>query len=325
MSDTYTKLFSSITESTVWGESYATRIVWVTMLAMADASGHVYGAIPGLARRANVTLPEVEQALQSFMAPDPYSRTKENDGRRIEEMDGGWRLINHAKYGAIRNEDERRAYKRDWDRENRPSGHKRGGQSDNSPTQSDSGPTKTDSPTPPTPTPTPSLEEKQKQQHVQPMAARCRFAEFWAVYPNKKSRQEAEKAWKRKKLDPICDELITHVQLMQAADDGWQRGYIPMGSTYINQARWEDIPQQAARAGPQAAPQQMGKTAKGLMALEDWANGGTGLVEEGNWPRAAEAAVLEPGPHSRSGHHHADGDGVVRVLDHRPRVGSSAG
>ena len=74
MSDTYTKLFSSITESTVWGESYATRIVWVTMLAMADAKGAVYGSVPGLARRANVTLQEVEQALAAFALLQVYRR-----------------------------------------------------------------------------------------------------------------------------------------------------------------------------------------------------------------------------------------------------------
>lgn len=296
MSDTYTKLFSSITESTVWGESYATRIVWVTMLAMADASGNVYGAIPGLARRANVTLPEVEMALQSFMSPDPYSRTKDDDGRRIEAIDGGWRLINHGKYGAIRNEDERRAYKREWDRENRPSGHKRVAQSDSSPTQSDSGTTNPDSPTPPTPTP--SLEEKQKQQHVQPAAAPSRFADFWAVYPNKKSRQEAEKAWKRRKLDPLCDDLIAHVRLMHGTDDGWRRGYIPMGSTYLNQARWEDIPQQAARAGPQSGqPQQQSKTLTAIQKLQALKHGN--LDSQRDSGRTEPVALLGPGSDSR--------------------------
>jgi hypothetical protein len=144
MSDTYTKLFSSITESTVWGESYATRIVWVTMLAMADASGDVYGAISGLARRANVTLQEAKTALQSFMAPDPYSRTKDNDGRRVEEIDGGGHLINHGKYKGVRDKDERRSYQQQWDRSNRPSGHRRAKKSDSGPTeisQSDNSPT----------------------------------------------------------------------------------------------------------------------------------------------------------------------------------------
>ena len=119
MSDTYTKLFSSITESTVWGEPHSTRSVWVTLLAMADQHGCCYGSVPGLARRANATMEETERALASFLAPDPYSRTKDHEGRRIVEIDGGWQLINHGKYDQIRNATERKDYKREWDRANR--------------------------------------------------------------------------------------------------------------------------------------------------------------------------------------------------------------
>lgn len=166
MSETYTKLFSSITASTVWGEAYPTRIVWVTLLAMVDASGDVYASLPGLARAANVTREECDAAIASFLAPDPDSRTSTNDGRRIEAIDGGWRLINHAKYAAIRDEAERRDYKRQWDRENRPSGHTR--QSDNSPTQSDksdNSPTNPKIPTAPTtPALTPTLKETRSKE-----------------------------------------------------------------------------------------------------------------------------------------------------------------
>lgn len=162
MSDTYTKLFSSITESTVWGEPYATRIVWVAMLAMADAKGQVYGSIPGLARRANVTLQEVETALESFRLPDPYSRTKDADGRRIEDIDGGWRLINHAKYGAIRGAEERREYKREWDRKNRSKAAKEAASPDKNPDDSDINPTNTTNPAPPALTPALALEDQEQ-------------------------------------------------------------------------------------------------------------------------------------------------------------------
>lgn len=154
MSESYTKLFSSITESTVWGEPYATRIVWVTFLAMTNARGCVYGSIPGVARRANVTMAEAEAAIAAFLAPDPHSRSKDSDGRRVEEIDGGWRLINHAKYAKIRDATERADTKREWDRENRPSGHARQFKSDNSPTvrqQSDKSDESPSSPATPTP------------------------------------------------------------------------------------------------------------------------------------------------------------------------------
>lgn len=149
-------------------------------------------------------------------------------------------------------------------------------------------------------------EEQQKQQHVQPLAARCRFADFWAAYPNKKGKQEAEKTWKRRKLDGRCDELIGHVRLMEAHDDGWRRGYVPMGSTYLNQARWEDVPQESARAGPQTAQPvaQLGKTAQALMALEAFGNGG--LDQSGSCGGPQEAHVLGPGADSGSGGYPAD-------------------
>lgn len=169
VSDTYTKLFSSITESTVWGESYATRIVWVTMLAMADAKGAVYGSVPGLARRANVTLQEVETALAAFMAPDAYSRTKDEDGRRIEEIDGGWRLINHAKYSAVRNAEERREYKRKWDQENRSKSKKPSDKSDSNPTNPTGAAT---------PALTPTPEDQEQKQERSPKGSR--LPDGWA-------------------------------------------------------------------------------------------------------------------------------------------------
>jgi hypothetical protein len=97
MSVTFTKLFSSITESTVWCEKDRTRLLWITMLAMADRHGRVWGSIPGLA---------------TFLSPDRYSRTPDHDGRRIEPIDGGWRLLNHSKYRDLRDEESQREAKR---------------------------------------------------------------------------------------------------------------------------------------------------------------------------------------------------------------------
>ncbi len=81
------------------------------MLAMADRNGRVWASIPGLAKEAAVSVEACRTAIAEFLAPDPDSRTKVAEGRRIEEIDGGWRLINHAKYRAIRDEEERRIYK----------------------------------------------------------------------------------------------------------------------------------------------------------------------------------------------------------------------
>jgi hypothetical protein len=108
----FTKLFNSILDSTIWQEPPATKLVWITLLAMADRAGDVHASIPGLAKRAGVTLPECEAALTCLTSPDRYSRTKEHDGRRIEIIDGGFALLNHSKYRALLSAEERREYNR---------------------------------------------------------------------------------------------------------------------------------------------------------------------------------------------------------------------
>jgi hypothetical protein len=112
MSMTFTKLFSSITASTIWAAPDQTRIVWITMLAMADQHGRVWASIPGLANIARVSIEATETALAELMAPDKYSRTTEHEGRRIAPIDGGWRLLNHGKYRAIRDEESIKESKR---------------------------------------------------------------------------------------------------------------------------------------------------------------------------------------------------------------------
>ena len=77
------------------------------MLAMADRKGRVWASIPGLANRARVPLEDSEKALATFLAPDKYSRTKDDDGRRIAEIDGGWKLLNYEKYRDMRDEETR--------------------------------------------------------------------------------------------------------------------------------------------------------------------------------------------------------------------------
>ena len=162
--DSFTKLSSGILASTVWQEPSSTRIVWITMLALADRNGYVAASIPGLAHLARVSIPEAETALAAFGAPDPYSRTPDHEGRRIEAVAGGWRLLNHGAYRARRDADDRKDYQRDWDRHHRPSGHAR----------SKASPIQSDSPTEPRqtrPNPTQAeadtdTEAKQEQEHV---------------------------------------------------------------------------------------------------------------------------------------------------------------
>lgn len=94
----YVKIFSTLTASTIWSAAYPTRIVWVTLLTMADKDGCVFASVPGLARVANVTRDECDEALATLMSPDPDSSSDENDGRRITSIDRGWNILNYEKY-----------------------------------------------------------------------------------------------------------------------------------------------------------------------------------------------------------------------------------
>ncbi len=108
----YTKLFNSILASTVWREPMEVRIVWITLLAMADKDGIAEGSVPGLADFARIPVEATRKAIARLSAPDPDSRSQEHEGRRIQAIDGGWQLLNHAKYRAKMGLDERREYNR---------------------------------------------------------------------------------------------------------------------------------------------------------------------------------------------------------------------
>lgn len=138
-----------------------------------------------------------------------------------------------------------------------------------------------------------TINQEKLKSTVQPLAAHSRFGDFWAVYPNKKCKKESEKRWVKDRLDFMADSIIAHVQMMKAEDDGWQRGYAPMGSTYLNQARWTDEPQAAPRASqPQPAPSKAMQTIIGLEASKRERmdpNGNRNGVPAANlpWTRAA--------------------------------------
>jgi len=79
----YTKLFSSILMSSIWEESTETRLVWVTLLALADQHGHVDGTVKSLARVSRVSIEDCQRALACLLGPDQDDRSGVDGGRRI--------------------------------------------------------------------------------------------------------------------------------------------------------------------------------------------------------------------------------------------------
>lgn len=110
MNESYIKLFSRLLNSSIWDEDDGTRAIWITLLVMADADGMIVSTVSSVARNSRKTVPSTEAALEKFMAPDPATLTAEFEGRRLEKVEGGWRLLNHGKYRQLLSLEERREF-----------------------------------------------------------------------------------------------------------------------------------------------------------------------------------------------------------------------
>jgi len=107
----YAKIYEQIFDSTL-AENYQVRHVFEDLLKLADQDGVVDRTREAIARRTNVPLEIVTSGISELEKPDPHSRSKEHDGRRIirleEGRDWGWRIVNHGYYRKLKNADELR-------------------------------------------------------------------------------------------------------------------------------------------------------------------------------------------------------------------------
>ena len=230
----YTPLFSSIVTSSIWGEDNDTRILWITMLAMADMHGVVDGSVPGLAHVARIPVKACERALKSLSAPDRYSRTQELEGRRIVKVEGGWRIVNHAIYrqkAKSRAEDQRRY--RDRKRAERMKK-----QTSNTTTNANANSVT------PRGGALPAVTQRIKDEFEK---------EFWPNVPNKvgkgKARDAYIKARKIAKKEKILAGLPNYVAYAKKRSS--QPDYRPLHpATWLNQERWTDEPEFKRKKSP---------------------------------------------------------------------------
>ena len=110
MNHGYTKLFGTLISSSVWTLPDPVRITWITMLALADKDGIVQASIPGLAQISKVSLQDCQNAVDLFSQADQWSRNKDYDGRRIEAVDGGWKILSYGRYKGLLSTMGRREY-----------------------------------------------------------------------------------------------------------------------------------------------------------------------------------------------------------------------
>lgn len=118
----FAKIFAQIFDSSI-AENYELRHFFEDMLKLADKEGVVDMTPEAIARRINAPLERVKWGLEELMKPDPISRTRTHEGRRIVPLEAGrpwgWTIINYVHYRSIQDEEHRRIYFRDAKRNER--------------------------------------------------------------------------------------------------------------------------------------------------------------------------------------------------------------
>lgn len=257
----YTKLFQSIITSTIWSEDDKTRIVWITLMALADKNGEVQGSVPGIARLAGVSVDDCRSAIEKFLSPDPDSRTKDDGGRRIEIIDGGWTLINHQKYRKMASDADRLEKAAIRQKRFRERGLRNGpGIPDSNaivtlPSRTSDAPvtqelhqnsqaeaeadTKADTET-----------KKEDLLSAGGRPERSNFIEvLWLVFPptsrNRSSKQKVADAWTKTKRKPDEGDTIAAASKWATCDDWTKDGgkYAPGAHIWIKDRKWESLPE----------------------------------------------------------------------------------
>lgn len=100
----YGKLFASLFTGSMRGKGDL-QLTFAYMLANASSDGICDFAPQCISDATGKPLKLIESCIEELSAPDPMSRTRTDEGRRIALLDPsrpwGWRIINHAIYRAI--------------------------------------------------------------------------------------------------------------------------------------------------------------------------------------------------------------------------------
>jgi len=120
----YGKIFASMYEGTLYGQ-WEALVTFQQMIVLSDADGIVDMTPYAIAARTSIPVEIISKGIKVLLEPDIYSRTPDQDGRRIELIDAhrpwGYHIVNHAKYAAMKDADTIRAQTRERVRKHRAS------------------------------------------------------------------------------------------------------------------------------------------------------------------------------------------------------------
>lgn len=87
------------------------------------------------------------------------------------------------------------------------------------------------------------LRDRDRDRHSQPLSLASGFGEFWTLYPKKKSKGDAEKAWKSIKPDSDLKVKILEALRFWIRTPDWTKDsgqYVPHPATWLRAKGWED-------------------------------------------------------------------------------------
>lgn len=96
----YAKLDHNFSGSSIWWHGLEMAGFWALLLSLCDSDGIIRDSIPALAATARTTPERITALLTILESPDEYSRTPDNDGRRIAICRSPWgiRILNYIQY-----------------------------------------------------------------------------------------------------------------------------------------------------------------------------------------------------------------------------------
>lgn len=66
------------------------------------------------------------------------------------------------------------------------------------------------------------------------------FALFWADYPRKQAKKDAQKAWAKLKPSPELVDQMLEAIAEQKRGRQWKDGFVPLPATWLRGERWTD-------------------------------------------------------------------------------------
>jgi hypothetical protein len=116
----YGKIWMSLFEGSLYAAGWEAIFTFMILITFANKKGEVQMSLDHLSGRTNVPKEILEKGISALMEPDPESKSKSDDGRRIVLMDEsitwGWRIVNYEMYAKARDMEAIRQY---WAEEKR--------------------------------------------------------------------------------------------------------------------------------------------------------------------------------------------------------------